>query len=73
MVVDYFQCSGRVLEVEPVPIKQAVSRQDRDLFSVDRRAQWGTKEMSHAADTPVYYGRINEFAIEIPSFRDDNN
>ncbi len=48
-------------------------KEERDVFSIDLRAQWGTKEVTHAADTHVYYGRVNEFAIEIPSFRDDNN
>jgi prepilin-type N-terminal cleavage/methylation domain-containing protein len=45
----------------------------RDTFLVDRRGARGTRTGSHGEATPVYYGRIFDFTIIIPSFRDDNS
>ncbi|MHC4547190.1 MAG: prepilin-type N-terminal cleavage/methylation domain-containing protein [Planctomycetota bacterium] len=44
----------------------------RDTFHVDGRAQRGTRSRAHAVGAPVYYGRIFDFTIAIPSFRDDS-
>lgn len=45
----------------------------RDTFLVDLRGARGTKTQSHGETAPVYYGRIFDFTIIIPSFRDDNS
>jgi len=45
----------------------------RDTFNVYERGAKGTAKASHAAGEPVYYGRVFDFTIPIPSFRDDNN
>jgi len=53
-----------------------ISRRDgsrRDTFLVRDRGARGTSALSHAAGEPVYYGRVFDFTIPIPSFRDDNN
>ena len=53
-----------------------ISRRDgsrRDTFLVRDRGARGTTAISHAAGEPVYYGRVFDFTIPIPSFRDDNN
>jgi prepilin-type N-terminal cleavage/methylation domain-containing protein len=45
----------------------------RDTFHVYDRARKGTAKAAHAAGEPVYYGRVFDFTIPIPCFRDDNN
>ena len=45
----------------------------RDTFIVDGRGVRRTQTRAHAETTPVYYGRIFDFTIVIPSFRDDNS
>lgn len=45
----------------------------RDTFQVLRRGQRGTASLVHPEETPVYYGRIFDFTIPIPAYRDDNN
>ncbi|MHC4818856.1 MAG: PulJ/GspJ family protein [Planctomycetota bacterium] len=45
----------------------------RDTFIVDARGARRTKTRAHREATPVYYGRIFDFTISIPSFRDDNS
>lgn len=45
----------------------------RDTFRIDSRGQKQTTTVSHAMGEPVYFGRVFDFTIPIPSFRDDNN
>lgn len=45
----------------------------RDTFHIYERAEKGTAKVAHAEGEPVYYGRVFDFTIPIPSFRDDNN
>lgn len=45
----------------------------RDMFRIERRGLRGTTAVAHSPQTPVYYGRVFDFTISIPSFRDDNN
>jgi prepilin-type N-terminal cleavage/methylation domain-containing protein len=45
----------------------------RDTFLIDRRGARATKSRAHGEAAPVYYGRIFDFTIMIPSFRDDNS
>jgi prepilin-type N-terminal cleavage/methylation domain-containing protein len=45
----------------------------RDTFLVAARGARGTTAVAHAAGEPVYYGRVFDFTMQIPSFRDDNN
>ena len=47
--------------------------QDVDTFLIDRRGRRGTARVNHAAETPVYFGRVYDVTVLIPSFRDDNN
>ena len=47
--------------------------QDVDTFLIDRRGQRGTARVNHAAETPVYFGRVYDVTVTIPSYRDDNN
>ena len=47
--------------------------QRRDTFHVRDRGAKGTVRVAHAALEPVYYGRVFDFTIPIPAFRDDNN
>lgn len=44
----------------------------RDTFYMNRGAR-GTSGVSHAEGEPVYFGRVYDFTMAIPSFRDDNN
>ncbi len=44
-----------------------------DVFLVERHAELGTVAVAHGEGTPVYFGRVQDFTINIPSFRDDNN
>jgi len=46
---------------------------DVDTFIIDRRGLRGTKAVNHPADTKVYFGRLYDVTVEIPSYRDDNN
>jgi hypothetical protein len=46
---------------------------DVDTFIIDRRGLRGTSEVNHPADTKVYFGRLYDVTVQIPSFRDDNN
>jgi prepilin-type N-terminal cleavage/methylation domain-containing protein len=45
----------------------------RDVFYLRSRGQRGTANVAHPVGEPVYYGRVFDFTIQIPSFRDDNN
>lgn len=45
----------------------------RDTFHVSERGVRGTAKVAHSDGEPVYYGRVFDFTIPIPSFRDDNN
>ena len=45
----------------------------RDTFQVWKRGERGTTSLVHGEETPVYYGRIFDFTIPIPAYRDDNN
>ena len=45
----------------------------RDTFHVSERGVRGTAKIAHNAGEPVYYGRVFDFTIPIPSFRDDHN
>jgi prepilin-type N-terminal cleavage/methylation domain-containing protein len=45
----------------------------RDVFLVSDRGQRSTPTLSHAMGAPVYFGRVYDASIPIPSFRDDNN
>lgn len=47
--------------------------QRRDIFHVQDRGARGTVRVAHGANEPVYYGRVFDFTIPIPAFRDDNN
>ena len=46
---------------------------NRDTFRVIARGARGTTKLDHAAGTAVRFGRVFDFTIAIPSFRDDNN
>jgi len=67
-------------EVRDVPMKIGtewvlVSSRDgtrRDKFYMSRGRR-GTTKVAHAAGEPVYFGRVYDFTMAIPSFRDDNN
>jgi hypothetical protein len=45
----------------------------RDTFHAAERGARGSVRVAHSAGEPVYYGRVFDFTIAIPSFRDDNN
>jgi len=45
----------------------------RDTFSIGARGQRGTPALAHAAGERVYFGRVFDFTVSVPSFRDDNN
>jgi prepilin-type N-terminal cleavage/methylation domain-containing protein len=45
----------------------------RDRFQIDLRGQKDTKELVHPDGTPVYHGRMFDFTVTVPAFRDDNN
>ncbi len=47
--------------------------QARDRFRIESRGALGTSELVHGEGTPVYFGRMFDFAVSIPAFRDDNN
>ena len=47
--------------------------QDTDTFLIDRRGVRGTATVNHPSETPVYFGRVYDVTVTIPSFRDDNN
>ena len=47
--------------------------QDTDTFLIDRRGERGTAAVNHPSETPVYFGRVYDVTVDIPSFRDDNN
>jgi len=44
-----------------------------DLFVIDRRGLRETPKLEHAAESPVFFGRVLDLTITVPSFRDDNN
>ena len=44
-----------------------------DVIIKLERGVRGTSALAHAAFTPVYYGRLVDHDVLIPSFRDDNN
>jgi len=46
---------------------------DTDTFIIDRRGQRGTVAVNHPTESPVYFGRVYDVTVEIPSYRDDNN
>jgi hypothetical protein len=43
----------------------------RDMFQVNDRGRRGTTALAHEMMTPVYFGRIFDVTITIPSFRDE--
>jgi prepilin-type N-terminal cleavage/methylation domain-containing protein len=43
----------------------------RDMFQIHDRGQRGTAAVGHDPGTPVYFGRIFDITITIPSFRDE--
>ena len=45
----------------------------RDRFLVQDRGALGTTAVAHGRDNTVHYGRMMDFVLSIPSFRDDNN
>jgi len=45
----------------------------RDEFELAERGLRGTAAVAHAEEAPVYFGRVFDLTISIPSFRDDNN
>jgi len=45
----------------------------RDEFELEDRGLRGSAAVAHGEGTPVYYGRVFDLTISIPSFRDDNN
>jgi len=46
---------------------------EADRFVIGTRGARGTAIVEHAAGEPVYFGRVFDMTIQIPSFRDDNN
>jgi prepilin-type N-terminal cleavage/methylation domain-containing protein len=46
---------------------------DPDTFVLSGRGERGTVQVNHAADTPVYFGRVYDVTVRMPAFRDDNN
>jgi hypothetical protein len=46
---------------------------DTDTFVLDRRGLRGTSSVNHATEAPVYFGRVYDVTVTIPSYRDDNN
>lgn len=44
-----------------------------DRFLVLDRGALGTNAVAHGRDNAVHYGRMMDFVLSIPSFRDDNN
>ncbi|MFQ5844739.1 MAG: type II secretion system protein J [Planctomycetota bacterium] len=64
---------GRFLKIEDEWVRiEARDPGRRDRFDVSRGAL-GTGAAAHPADAKVYYGRMMEFVVSIPSYRDDNN
>jgi prepilin-type N-terminal cleavage/methylation domain-containing protein len=45
----------------------------RDVFETTQRGIRGTPTLNHAPGTIVRFGRVFDFTISVPSFRDDNN
>jgi len=43
----------------------------RDMFQIHDRGKRGTTALAHAVGTPVYFGRVFDVTISIPSFRDE--
>jgi len=70
----YGELDGRAMKVGPEWIRVAYRDGNRrNLFHVLERGVFGTPAVAHGAGAPVYYGRVFEFTIHCPSFRDDNN
>ena len=46
---------------------------DPDTFLIDQRGLRNTAAVNHPAESPVYFGRVYDVTVEIPSYRDDNN
>jgi prepilin-type N-terminal cleavage/methylation domain-containing protein len=44
-----------------------------DIFVVEQRGLRDTRALTHPDGTPVYFGKVQDFDILCPSFRDDNN
>ncbi len=68
------QIDGRAMKIgaEWIRIDQRDGDQ-RNRFNVNDRGVFGTPGEAHGPGTPVYFGRVFEFTIRCPSFRDDNN
>lgn len=65
---------GKLMKVGPEWLQiSGRDSSETDIFNVDRHAQRGTQSTAKAEGTPVYFGRVQDFTIGIPSFRDDNN
>ena len=65
---------GKLMKIGPEWVSIAGRDGSRtDVFEVDSHAQRGTVSVAHGEGTAVYYGRVQDFTIPIPSFRDDNN
>ncbi len=65
---------GVLMKIGPEFVE--VGRRDgqaRDTFLISRRGMRGTTKLDHAEGASVRYGRVFDFTITIPSFRDDNN
>ena len=66
--------TGQLMKIGPEWVR--LSGRDRgqtDRFDLAERGIRGTSSLAHADYTPVYFGRMQDFTINIPSFRDDNN
>ena len=46
---------------------------DVDTFELGRRGMRGTAALNHPAETAVYFGRVYDVTVRMPTFRDDNN
>ena len=64
---DYFKIGDEWIQVAGRDVRQL------DHFLVDRRGALGTNAVAHGRGKTVYYGRMMDFVLSIPSFRDDNN
>ncbi len=64
---DYFKIGDEWIQVSGRDIRR------RDQFLVLDRGALGTNAVAHGRDNTVHYGRMMDFVLSIPSFRDDNN
>ena len=64
---DYFKIGDEWIQVSGRDVRQ------HDRFLVMDRGALGTNAVAHGRDNTVHYGRMMDFVLSIPSFRDDNN